>query len=255
MSEQLNTLTSRFDQTSDDVRQRAARAAAEIAAEQARLRRADGTTAGSDARECRGHAPGVARPAPRHRAALEPHLAPSSTATSRTRSTHPPHVRRPCPRRSPEITNRSLHRGDARSRTPQRGLSSLGEAAAATRPGRRRPSRNPVPACAPRARPAQGGDPRGRRGWSLGDLLARASREEEGHGAAARSPQQRPQASSAFHNQIDVIARALDPATTSAIWSRLNAGQRGIMVRSIYHARGPRRLRRAQRCAIAPIPS
>ena len=30
------------------------------------------------------------------------------------------------------------------------------------------------------------------------------------------------------------IARALDPTTASAIWSRFRGGQRGIMVRSIY---------------------
>ena len=37
---------------------------------------------------------------------------------------------------------------------------------------------------------------------------------------------------------IEVIARALDPTTASAIWSRFRAGQRGIMVRSIYTTEG-----------------
>ena len=37
---------------------------------------------------------------------------------------------------------------------------------------------------------------------------------------------------------IEGIARALDPTTASAIWSRFRAGQRGIMVRSIYTAEG-----------------
>ena len=37
---------------------------------------------------------------------------------------------------------------------------------------------------------------------------------------------------------IEVIARALDATTASAIWSRFRAGQRGIMVRSIYTAEG-----------------
>ena len=36
----------------------------------------------------------------------------------------------------------------------------------------------------------------------------------------------------------EVIARALDATTASAIWSRFRAGQRGIMVRSIYTAEG-----------------
>ena len=37
---------------------------------------------------------------------------------------------------------------------------------------------------------------------------------------------------------IEGIARAVDPTTASAIWSRFRAGQRGIMVRSIYTAEG-----------------
>jgi hypothetical protein len=51
--------------------------------------------------------------------------------------------------------------------------------------------------------------------WTLGDLLSRASREDSAINIAS-------------------IARALDPTTASAIWSRFRAGQRGIMVRSIY---------------------
>ena len=35
-----------------------------------------------------------------------------------------------------------------------------------------------------------------------------------------------------------MIARAIDPATTSAIWARLRSGQRGVMVRSIYSPDG-----------------
>jgi hypothetical protein len=55
--------------------------------------------------------------------------------------------------------------------------------------------------------------------WSLGDLLNRASREE-----------------SALN--IANMARALDATAASAIWSRFRAGQRGIMVRSIYTSDG-----------------
>jgi hypothetical protein len=61
--------------------------------------------------------------------------------------------------------------------------------------------------------------------WSLGDLLARASRDDDG---TTRAPLL----------DIEGIARALDPTTASAIWSRFRAGQRGIMVRSIYTAEG-----------------
>jgi ABC-type transporter Mla subunit MlaD len=61
--------------------------------------------------------------------------------------------------------------------------------------------------------------------WSLGDLLARASRDDDG---TVRAPML----------NIEAIAGALDPTTASAIWSRFRAGQRGIMVRSIYTADG-----------------
>jgi hypothetical protein len=56
-------------------------------------------------------------------------------------------------------------------------------------------------------------------GWTLGDLLSRASREDTALNIAN-------------------IARALDATTASAIWSRFRAGQRGIMVRSIYTNEG-----------------
>jgi hypothetical protein len=74
------------------------------------------------------------------------------------------------------------------------------------------------------------GEPR--EGWSFGDLLARASRDEDGH-----APQSASQAAPAPLD-INLMARALDPATASAIWARFRSGQRGIMVRSIYSAEG-----------------
>jgi hypothetical protein len=61
--------------------------------------------------------------------------------------------------------------------------------------------------------------------WSLGDLLARASHDEDG---TVHAPML----------DIEGIARSVDPTTASAIWSRFRAGQRGIMVRSIYTAEG-----------------
>ena len=70
----------------------------------------------------------------------------------------------------------------------------------------------------------------GREGWSLGDLLARASHDEDSH-ADARQAVPPPQP---FRLDVAMIARAVDPATASAIWNRLRAGQRNIMVRSIY---------------------
>ena len=61
--------------------------------------------------------------------------------------------------------------------------------------------------------------------WSLTDLLSRASRDDDG---TERPPVL----------DMEVIAGALDPTTAAAIWSRFRAGQRGIMVRSIYTAEG-----------------
>ncbi len=67
-----------------------------------------------------------------------------------------------------------------------------------------------------------------REGWSLGDLLARASHEtsdDDAHVQATSAP---------FRLDVASIARSIDPATASAIWNRFRAGQRNIMVRSIY---------------------
>ena len=80
----------------------------------------------------------------------------------------------------------------------------------------------------------RGAPPDNREGWSFGDLLARASRDEEGHGAGPA----RPAPPTAFNLDIEAIARALDPATAAAIWQRLRSGQRGVMVRSIYGNEG-----------------
>jgi hypothetical protein len=75
--------------------------------------------------------------------------------------------------------------------------------------------RSAEPALPPMALAADNGVDR----WSLGDLLNRASREE-----------------SALN--IVNMARALDATAASAIWQRFRAGQRGIMVRSIYTSEG-----------------
>ena len=62
----------------------------------------------------------------------------------------------------------------------------------------------------------------GREGWKLGDLLARASQDDGAVGEL----------------NLAGYARALDQTTASAIWSRFRAGQRGVMVRSIYSVEG-----------------
>ena len=67
-----------------------------------------------------------------------------------------------------------------------------------------------------------------REGWSLGDLLARASHDDDHAEARAQA------AAKPFRLDVGMIAQAVDPATASAIWNRLRAGQRNVMVRSIY---------------------
>ncbi|MFV0298038.1 MAG: hypothetical protein ACK5JT_18180, partial [Hyphomicrobiaceae bacterium] len=57
-------------------------------------------------------------------------------------------------------------------------------------------------------------------GWKLGELLARAS-EDDGEMLSFQK-----------------FASALDQTTAAAIWSRLRAGQRGVMVRNIYSPTG-----------------
>ncbi len=76
-----------------------------------------------------------------------------------------------------------------------------------------------------------------REGWSLGDLLARASHDDDQQSDARAAEQA---ATQPFRLDVGMIARAIDPATASAIWNRLRAGQRNVMVRSIYapEARG-----------------
>jgi hypothetical protein len=87
--------------------------------------------------------------------------------------------------------------------------------------------------------------------WKLGDLLARASHEQDDHGVAAHKAANAAAAIAANASKaaagdptkssqlnIEAIARALDPATATAIWSRFQSGQRGIMVRSIYTVEG-----------------
>lgn len=77
-----------------------------------------------------------------------------------------------------------------------------------------------------------------REGWSLGDLLARASHEEDVPPVrnAPPAPEPGPAHHSAAPVRLDVgmISRALDPQTAGAIWNRIRAGQRNVLVRSIY---------------------
>ncbi len=218
VNEQLSTLTSRFDETSDEVRQRANRAAAEIAAEQARLK------------EQMERLPVATREnAEAMRRALNDQLRAIEQLSSLT---------------TRSIVGRDVTAPQPAGGTPYAaagaapGQGSLTGSYVAETHGYRAPAPSaPYPAA---ALPRPGGSPNpagdNREGWSLGDLLARASRDDEGHGSAHRALAPAPPVN--FHSQIDAIARALDPATTAALWQRIAAGQRGVMVRSIYTPEG-----------------
>lgn len=237
VTEQLSSLNTRIDQTSDEVRQRASHAAAEIAAEQRRLK------------EQMDRLPMATREnAEAMRSALKDQLrAIEQLSNLTTRSiasrdvTPPQQAQIPAPDAGSSLTNAYVSgmrpAGDART------LSSLGGNDPRTAASRAAPppqagwpgdgGRAPAPASPYQGLPRP--TPDGREAWSLGDLLARASRDDEGHAPAA-IPQ--PVSPVPFHNQIDAIARALDPATTAALWQRIGAGQRGVMVRSIYTPEG-----------------
>jgi len=218
VNEQLSSLTSRFDETSDEVRQRASRAAADIAAEQARLK------------EQMDRLPTATREnAEAMRRALHDQLrAIEQLSNLTTRSIAGRDVTPPAP---------SYHQSGAGSLTGSYVAETRNVGAGIRPPAPHQPAL-PRPGMAPAS-----AEPRD--AWSLGDLLARASRDEEAHSAGAahdiggahRAPTP-PPAPIPFHNQIDVIARALDPATTAALWQRISAGQRGVMVRSLYTPEG-----------------
>lgn len=233
VSEQLSSLTSRIDQTSDEVRQRASRAAADIAAEQVRLKEQMERLPTAT----RENAEAMRRALQDQLRAIE-QLSNLTTRSLAGRDVTPPQPPMPGTPGVPSLTSSYVAEARAVSDTGPRALSTLSTPAAPDPVYRAAPP-PPSPYQAPLSRPAVSQAPaaENRDGWSLGDLLARASRDDEAHHPAPvmHAP---PQAPVPFHSQIDVIARALDPATTAALWQRIAAGQRGVMVRSIYTPEG-----------------
>ena len=192
LSKEFESLSTRLASASDETRLRAAQAAETLAREQARIRE-ESSRLPATTRET---AEAMRRALNDQLRALDT-LSQISQRTSRARDVVTPDV------------------------PVQRQVATLTAAAAVLSQDQ----------SAARARPHQamiGGE--GREGWSLGDLLARASHEhdDEADPRAQQAPQQ------PFRLDVGMIARAIDPATASAIWNRLRAGQRNVMVRSIY---------------------
>ena len=211
MTTELGSLSNRFAATSEEMRQQASRAAADIAAEQARLRSEVERLPVTAHESSEGM----------RRALHDQIKALDQLSQLAARSA----VQRDVIQPSPPLQSETMAPNpQPRPREQARSLTSL-SSTIAQELGNRQRQRGPAPD--------------NREGWSLGDLLARASRDEEGHGhpnAAAPAQQRPPQ--TAFNLDLEAIARALDPATAAAIWQRLRSGQRGVMVRSIYGNEG-----------------
>ncbi len=219
VTSELGNLTDRFTTTSEQMRHQAMRAASEIAAEQSRLR------------EQLDRLPIAAQESSESmRRALQDQikaLDQLSTLTSRAatqRDVMPPGSGDPVtasPQRAANIQDTA------------RSLTSLSSTIAQELGNRQRQQQRPVERTERVERPERMERPGSsrssdsRESWSLGDLLARASRDDEPATGTPRQPV-------AFNLDLESIARALDPATASAIWSRLRSGQHGVMVRSIY---------------------
>lgn len=210
VTSELGSLTNRFTETSEEMRQQAARTAAEIAAEQSRLR-SDMERLPVTAQES---SEGMRRALQDQIKALD-HLSQlaARTAVQRDVVPPPPLHSEPLPPvgGQPQQPRRNQH-------DQSRSITSLSSTIAQELGNRQR---------------QRGMPPDAREGWSLGDLLARASLEEEGQGQGGHRG-----APPAFNLDLEAIARALDPATAAAIWSRIRSGQRGVMVRSIYGNEG-----------------
>jgi hypothetical protein len=194
LSKEFETMSLQLASASDETRLRAAQAAETLAREQARIREESARLPASS----RETADAMRRALTDQLKALD-QLTQISARTVSQRDVMPPQTANlPAPRQ----TSTSLSSALAAQETP--------------------PSRG---------RSASSGNSDSREGWSLGDLLARASHDEEAAQAEAAS---RARASEPFRLDVGVISRAVDPATASAIWNRIRAGQRNVMVRSIY---------------------
>jgi hypothetical protein len=227
VSQEIGSLSSRFSESSDEIRRRAQRTLAEIEEEQARLRERlqelpEATRSSTEAM----------------RATLQDQLKALDQLSSLTirearraeiSSPLAPSQHRPQPaaagRSISSLTQSLANEMAARHRPGELPIRSGATYAGPNAPVPPAPVRHAattpnLPATAAQIAAAE----QGREGWSLGDLLARASQDEETARGGALD--------------VQAIARSLDSTTASAIWSRFRLGQRNFMVRSLYAPEG-----------------
>ncbi len=241
VTQQLGSLTQQFTTTSTQMRDQTAAAASAFEAEQERMR----AQVQSLPATTRDSADAMRRALGDQLRALEQ----LSSLTNREATRRD--VMPPAEPAAPLPLGSSPYPGPSREQPTGRNLASLGTSLAqemgqrqAPQPAFMQPPQQPPQmAAAPIANSAPAGAD-GRTGWSLGDLLARASNEDGagvGRGAPRPPVASGPAPMTAQQSgglNVDAISRALDPATAAAIWTRFRAGQRGVMVRSIYTAEG-----------------
>ena len=243
VSQSVSSLSSQFADVTGEARRRTSEATRELATEQERLR------AQTDA------LPGATREsADAMRRVLQDHIrAIDELSTLSRREATTRDVSRPLPPQSParalvplspqqaplredqstalnSLTSALSQEMQARPRVPQPNplqQAPLQQAPLQQSPLQQQPA--PIPQPAASAREA----------WKLGDLLKRAAVDDDAaqHELGQQHSNQR---ATAARSGLDfaVAARALDPATAAGLWQRLAAGNRGIMVRSIYTPEG-----------------
>ena len=235
VTQRLGSMTEQFTVSSGEMRSKAAAAASEFEAEQAHMR----AQLQSMPTTTKESADAMRRALGDQLRALEQLSSLTNREASR-RDIAPP-VEAPTPGPSSLATSGYPLPG----RDGGRYLSTLGNSLAQElgQRGQARSAASGMPPMAPPLNVPPPGDARSS-SWSLGDLLARASHDEDGGShARLRAPASQPAMQGARTGpgvglNVEVISRALDAATASAIWSRYRAGQRGVMVRSIYTAEG-----------------
>ena len=238
----FNSLNTQLAESTGDARRRTAQAASELAAEQDRLR----TQTQALPSTTRESADAMRRVLHDHLRAIDQLSTLSQreaiardvsrpTASQHGDMTGPPPARQLIPIPGPQPPREP----------PTQALTSLGAALSQELQSRTRAPAGAAAYSQGTALPAgqsaalgqQQGQPQpdARDGWSLGDLLKRASADDDSsHHARQRQAPPAPRSGLDFA----AVARAIDPTTATAIWQRLGTGQRGIMVRSIYAPEG-----------------